>query len=264
MTRKCVALVLCAAALAAEAFAQGARFRIYEPRSRTAEELAPLVAPVLGPDGAAVPDPHGGRLILQGDPAAIAEALAALETLDAPLRQYRIESETRGRESLDTAFAQAGGWVDRGSLRIARIAAGARIGGRSRRVAASVVVLEGRTAEVWTGTAVPVRLGAELALVPVESGFRVCPHGLGSGEIEIEVTPIVAERGRGGEIQETGASTRVRVRPGESLAIAGVGETSEERGVSLPPGARAESRGNDSAVILRVTPFESVPAAPER
>jgi len=264
MTRKCVALVLLVAALAAQAAAQGARFRIYEPRSRTAEELAPLVAPMLGPDGAAVADPNGGSLILQGDPSAIAEALAALETLDAPLRQYRIESETRGREALDLAFARAGGWVDRGSLRIARIAAGAQTGSRSRSVAATVVVLEGRTAEVWTGTTVPVHFGPELALVPAQSGFRVCPRSLGSGEIELEITPVVAEHGRGGEIHETGASTRLRVRPGESLAIAGIAETGDEQGASLPPGVHAESRSNDSAVIVRVTPFESVPAAPER
>jgi hypothetical protein len=129
---------------------------IYEPRFRTAEQLAPLVAPLLGPDGAALPDPQGGKLILQGEPAAIAQALEALRSLDGALHQYRIESETRSRESLDRAFAGAGGWVDGGELRIGRVAAGAGGSERTRRLGASVVVLEGQEASIWTGVTVPV------------------------------------------------------------------------------------------------------------
>ncbi len=254
-------------AFAADASAQ-ARFRIYEPRSRSAEDLAPLVAPVLGPDGAAVPDPHGGSLILQGDPAAIADALAALETLDAEPRQYRIESETRSRESLAGLFAGAGARVGPGGLQVVRIAAGAGSGERTRRLGASLVVLDGRTAEIWTGTSVPVHFGDGIALVPVQSGVRVRPRTLGSGEIELEITPVLAEQGRDGEIRELGAATQIRVRPGESVAIAGVTESSDSRGASFPPSARAESSASDSAMIVRVTPFESsydaVPAARKR
>src|SRR5262245_17431138 len=121
MRARVIAAVLCAV-LAGNAFAQ-ARFRIYEPRSRTAEELAPLVAPMLGADGGAIPDPHGGSLLLEGDPQAIEEALAALESLDRPAPQYRIESETRSRESLESASAQLGAWSDRGTFRVARVAA---------------------------------------------------------------------------------------------------------------------------------------------
>jgi hypothetical protein len=65
-----------------------------------------------------------------------------------------------------------------------------------------------------------------------------------------------------------GASTRVRVKPGEAVAIAGVTETSDSRGAGFPPSARAESGATDSAMVVRVTPFESsydsVPAARER
>jgi type II secretory pathway component GspD/PulD (secretin) len=248
---------------AAQAFAQGARFHIYEPQSRTAEELAPLVAPMLGPDGGAVPDPHGGSLILEGDPAAIADALAALQTLDQAPHQYRIESETRSRAALEAASARVG-FADHGALRLARVSAGAVASERGRSFGASVVVLEGRTADVWSGRELPLHFGAETALVPVQSGFRVKPHTLGSGEIELEITPVVAEQGRGGEIREMGAATRVRVRPGESIALAGVDESSDSRGASLPPGASAAAGTSDSAIVVRVTPFESLPAAPER
>jgi type II secretory pathway component GspD/PulD (secretin) len=262
MRARVIAAVLCAL-LAGSALAQ-ARFRIYEPRARTAEELAPLVAPMLGPDGSAVADPHGGSLILEGDPGAIAQALAALETLDRPAAQYRIESETRSRQSLEAASARIGGWSDRGTFQIARVSAGAGAGTRTRSVASSVVVLEGHTADVWTGTEVPLHFGGGVALVPVQSGFRVRPRTLGSGEIELEITPVMAEQGRAGTIRELGAATQVRVRPGESVALAGVDEEREERGAGFPPAARAASGASDSVVVVRVTPFESLPAAPAR
>src|SRR5258706_6049212 len=139
--RLATALVLLLASLAADVSAQ-ARFRIYEPRSRAAEERAPLVAALLGPAGPAVADAHGGSLILEGDPAALAAALAALETLDAPLHQYRIESETWSRDSLEGAFAGAGARGDAGGLRIVRISAGASRAERARRLGTSLVVLE--------------------------------------------------------------------------------------------------------------------------
>jgi type II secretory pathway component GspD/PulD (secretin) len=257
-----VALALSIAWLAAGVSAQ-AHFRIYEPRSRTAEELAPLVAPMLGPDGSAVADVHGGSLILEGDPAAIADALVALQSLDAPLHQYRIESETRSRESLAAAFAGVG-VGGAGGLQIVRIAAGANTGDRTRRLGTNLVVLEGHTAEIWTGTTIPVRSSAGVALVPIQSGVRVRPRALGTGEIELEITPVMAERGRGDEIHELGASTQIRVRPGESVAIAGISDGSEARDAGFPPSAGTESGATDTATVVRVTPFDdSMPAAPE-
>lgn len=241
-----------------------ATFRIYEPRFRTAEQLAPLVAPLLGPDGAAVPDPQGGKLVLTGEPDALAAALAALRSLDAALHQYRIESEARSVESLDRAFARAGGWVGGGELRIGRVSAGAASWAGARRLAASVLVLEGSEAELWTGTSVPVHWGGGVALVPAQSGFRVRPRTLGSGEIELEITPVLAERGPGGEIRETGAATQVRVRAGEAVALAGVAEAGESAGASLPPDARASARSSDAALVVRVTPVDEIPAAPAR
>ena len=192
------ALFAGAAILAIAGAVAAGTFRIYEPRFRTAEQLAPLVAPLLGPDGAALPDPQGGKLILQGEPEAIAQALEALRSLDGALHQYRIESETHSRESLDRAFAGAGGWVGGNGLRIGRVAAGAGSGERTRRLGASVLVLEGNEAEIWTGTSVPVNWGGGVALVPAQSGFRVRPRALGTGEIELEITPVLAERGARG------------------------------------------------------------------
>jgi hypothetical protein len=263
MKSRVAALALLVVSLSAPAAAQ-TRFKIYEPRNRTAEELAPLVAPLLGADGSAVADPYAGSLVLEGEPAAIADALAALETLDAAQHQYRIESETRSRESLAGAFAGVDARADGAGLQIVRVGAGANGGERSRRLGASLVVLEGHTAEIWTGSTLSMRFGDGVALVPAQSGVRVRPRTLGSGEIELEITPVLAERGRGGQIRELGSSTQIRVKPGEAVAIAGITETRDERGAAFPASARASSAASDSATVVRVTPFESgVPAAPE-
>ena len=239
-------------ALAAAVAGAQAAFRVYEPRSRTAEELAGLVAPLLGPEGAAIPDPHGGKLILQGDPAAIAAALEALRELDAPLRQYRVESQVTTRAALEGVGFSARGWVDAGGMRLARLAP----------VGAELVVLEGGSAEVWTGESRAVATALGPALVPARSGFRVRPHGLGSGEIELEIEPVVSELRGSNAIRETGGSTRVRVRPGETLAIAAIDDAGAGARAALD-GAGAHSESSDSILLVRVTLAGDAAASPE-
>ena len=249
-------------ALAAAVAGAQAAFRVYEPRSRTAEELAGLVAPLLGPEGAAIPDPHGGKLILQGDPAAIAAALEALRELDAPLRQYRVESQVTTRAALEGVGFSARGWVDAGGMRLARLAAGAGAARRERRFGAELVVLEGGSAEVWTGESRAVATALGPALVPARSGFRVRPHGLGSGEIELEIEPVVSELRGSNAIRETGGSTRVRVRPGETLAIAAIDDAGAGARAALD-GAGAHSESSDSILLVRVTLAGDAAASPE-
>jgi len=266
--RRAVAVLSLWVALAAPDAAAQERFRIYEPKSRTAEELAPLVARLLGPEGAAVPDPHGGRLILEGDPAAIQAALEALRELDAPLHQYRVESRVTSRSALEHAGLAAAAWIDRGGLLVARVAAEAGAAHRQRSFSGEVVVLEGSRAELWTGSSQLLHSSPGSALVPVRSGLRVRPLALGGGGIELEVTPVVSELeggelARSGAIRETGASTRVRVRPGEELALAGVASAGSGAGADVFRGAEAHSDASDSVIVLRVTPTGEAAASPE-
>jgi type II secretory pathway component GspD/PulD (secretin) len=259
-------------------------FEIYVPRHRSAEELAPLVAGLMGDGGSAVADPHSGKIVLSGDAAALAQARAALASLDQPVRQYRIDSETASRASLEGAGASVSGWVDAGSVRIGRVRgpegvrvrAGAGEGASSERLAASVVVMEGRAAEVWTGVAVPLttrsveRLGPyarateTTELVEARSGFRVRPRSAGPDAVELEITPVVSELRGGGVIEETGASTQIRVRPGESVALGSISSAREGSAVDVPRGASSARSGGESLLVVRVTPLETAPAARDR
>ena len=256
-------------------------FEIYVPRNRPAEELAPLVQALLAGQGSAVADPHSGKIVLSGDPAAIAQALEALRSLDQPVRQYRVESETSTREALDRASGSVSGWIQAGDLRIGRVVGpeGVRLrasaggAGSYERLAATVVVLEGRSAEIWTGADHPVttrtteragpyaRVTETTELVSVRSGFRVRPRSAGPEAIEVEITPIVEELGPGGSIRETGASTQIRVKPGESVAIGGVTRQEQSAGADLFRGAGRESLASESLLVVRVTPLDDATPA---
>ncbi len=273
--------MLGAALLSLALAAAAGSLEIYVPRNRTAEELAPLVQAMLADQGSAVADPHSGKIILSGDPAAIAQALDALRSLDQVVRQYRVESETSTREALDRASASVTGWVEVGDLRVGRVAGpeGVRLNatagraGASERVAATVVVMEGRSAEIWTGADYPVttrtferagpyaRVTETTELVPVRSGFRVRPRSAGPDAIEVEITPIVEELQRGGSIRETGASTQIRVRPGESVALGGVTRQETSSGSDVFRGAERGAAASESLLVVRVTPLDDAPPA---
>jgi len=269
-------------ALLALAFsAVGGALEIYVPRNRTAEELAPLVQALLADQGSAVADPHSGKIVLSGDPGAIAQALEALRSLDQEVSQYRVESETSTREALDRASASVAGWIEAGDLRIGRVVGpeGVRLrasaggAGSSERLAASVVVMEGRSAEIWTGADYPLttrtleragpyaRVSETTELVSVRSGFRVRPRSAGPEAIEVEITPIVEQLGPGGSIRETGASTQIRVKPGESVAIGGVTRQERSAGADVLRGAERGSAASESLLVVRVTPLAEAPPA---
>jgi len=275
------ALLLGAALLWLALPAAAGGFEIYVPRSRPAEELAPLVEALLAGQGSAVADPHSGKLILSGDPEAIAQALAALRELDQAVRQYRVESETSTRAALDRTSASVGGWIEAGDVRIGRVVGpeGVRLdasaggSGSSERLAATVVVMEGRSAEIWTGSdnlvttrtierAGPyARVTETTGLVPVRSGFRVRPRSAGADTILVEITPIVEELGPDGSIRETGAATQIRVRPSESVAIAGVTQQASDAGADVFHGAERGSDARESLLVVRVTPLDDTPPA---
>lgn len=256
-------------------------FEIYVPRNRSAEELAPLVSGLIAGEGSVVADPHSGKLVISGEPEAIAKALAALRSLDQPVRQYRVESETSTTRSLDQASARVSGWIDAGGVRIGRVVgpegvevrASAGAGGAAERLAASVVVMEGRSAEIWTGADHPVttrtveragrysRVTESTELVPVRSGFRVRPRSAGPGAVELDITPIVSELGPGGSIRETGATTQVRVRPGESVAIGGIAQRARSEDADVFRGAGRADATDESLLVVRVTPLDDAPAA---
>jgi hypothetical protein len=247
---------------------------IYRPQGRTAEELAPLVRGVLGPGGTAVPDPGSGALLLRGEPSAVRQALEVLGQLDAPLRSFRVSTELVSREQARVLGFGISGWTQVGPLRVSRAleAPGARavvrldtrgVEGSGRR-RSELVVVEGREGRIATGHLFPVSIyqdrpprrgGTDLlvspALLPVESGLRVRVRSAGEGLLDVEVEPFAAELGE----PSFSMATRLRMRPGETLALGGLSR-STVRSASGTLRRADEDRADDTVVLLQVAALD--------
>jgi hypothetical protein len=267
--------------------ASAAEVQLYRVRARPAAELAGIVGPLLAPDGTAVADESGGFVLLRGSAEAVAQALETLETLDVTLRQYRIESELASRAALQARGLSVSGWLEVGDLRIGRAARAPRqraegsraLHGKGVEVSvrqlradsngrfrASVVALEGSPAEIWTGNVFPVAVRTfegrhgrrdltlhETAWVPVRQGLRVQVRGAGD-QVELDLVPIVEDGHPASAIREVGASTRLRIRPGEQLVIGSL-----ERGAAQqfadPLAGESTEEWTDDVLLVRVDPI---------
>lgn len=252
----------------------------------------PLVAPLLEPEGTAVADPGSGKLLLRGSAEALRAARAVLEQIDVVPRQYRVETRIEERESLISRGLSIEGWIEVGDVRIGRVREPVRRRGHTdsrveirvreyrttsrERFASSVVVIEGRVAEVWTGSLVPVharmydvraeetRIVETRMLEPVRTGFAVRPRAAGEGAIELEIVPIreqVRELVGSGDlaISQTGASTRVRVQPGEWIAIGRLQWDEENRESEALSVTTRDALAGDSLLLVRATQLSDAP-----
>jgi hypothetical protein len=253
---------------------EGGAAEVYRPRHRLAEELAPVAEAVLGPGGRVAVDPHGGALVLMGDPGAVALALATLRSLDVRPAVWRVETTLARVSDLARAGIRVRGWLDAGSFRIGRagslpgglrVVAGAVEGGGERSFRGEVTVLDGSAAELWTGS---VRIERGLlhdlpgdALLPVPTGFRVIPRGRPDGSVELEIASVASEPAPHGGIDYASAATRVVVRPGETLVLASASDRSEASGADLG-GGRSSAEGRASTTLLRVDRIDGDAPAP--
>jgi len=232
------------------AWAADAEVELYRAQNRPAAELAPLAAELLEPAGTAFADPGTGILVLKGPPEALGEALDLLQRLDVPLISYRIETVVTSQGELLALGASADGWIELGDLRLLR-AGGQELSilllslfdHTRNRFHSQVSVLQGHRADIWTGSViapqlhvfrdeeageVETRVFTSTPALQLRSGLSVRPHGRPDKTVDLEIQPVVEENTPEG-IVITGAATRVRLQPGEIVAI---GTTSGERTVS--------------------------------
>ncbi len=172
------------------------------------------------------------------------------------------------------------GWLDLGDLRIGHIRrtdSGGRVVFRTlsteggELLLANVLVLEGRTAEIWTGTAQPVYLRVfrkrdtdeqifeTTPLAPIRSGFQLRPRSLRGGSVELEVVAVIEEETPYGKRVEAFAETRVKLAPGEEIVVAEIRR--EGTDVHTIPYAthQQEEYASDRLVWVRVSSEDSDP-----
>jgi hypothetical protein len=255
---------------------------VYAPRHRTAEDLAPLVSGLLAPTGEALADRSSGRLILRGDPASLERALEVLASLDAPIRTYRVESTLSTLRDLDRMGLELDGWLESGGIRIGRVSGPAGVSvrldtlraGEDRRFRGIVTVMDGRAAELWTGTDEPrrsrhvereggrVRIHETTTLVPVRTGFRVVPRGLPDGRVEVEMMSIAAQGDADDDVAQTGATTRVAVAPGELIVVGTIARADRQSSTDRFSGLERREESTETVLLLQVD-LLAHPAAPD-
>jgi hypothetical protein len=264
--------------------AQAAEVKLYKAQFRPPAELADLVGPLLAPDGTAVADDSGGFVLLRGSAEAVAQALETLARVDVQPRQYRISSELVSRSVLQARGIRVDGWVQVGDMRIGRTPVGPEglelsahqlRADSGRHFGATIVALENTPAEIWTGNVFPIsvetfefgrgpgqphsgpgqrRRGGQVfettALVPVRQGLRVRARSAGKA-IELDLVPVMQDGHPGTGIREQGASTRLRISPGEQLVIGSLGRNDELR-TGDPLAHAVEESASEDLMIVRV------------
>ena len=97
----------------------------------------------------------------------------------------------------------------------------------------TLAVLEGHSAEIWTGTVQPAsvtferdraRGKREIEITPsveLRTGIRIRPRSLTGDAVELEIAALTEEPALAGVVQRVGAVTRVKLQLGEGMVIAG-------------------------------------------
>ena len=196
----------------------------------------------------------------------------------APPVMYQIAATLTTLRALETRGVSVERWTRSGEVRVGRVAGpsaeGSGLAVRLHTLATddharfhgTVAVLDGSSAELWTGTVHPERVrvrrvigsdrGSEVrvydtrTLVPVRTGFRVAPRRQPDGRIELEIAPIIEERTERGTVVRAAAATRVVAAPGQPVAVASAASRNEH--ITIDPFGRIDHRegANESAFIV--------------
>jgi type II secretory pathway component GspD/PulD (secretin) len=246
---------------ASSAFAQGA-LEVITLRYRTAEQVIPVLQPLLEPGGALTGQYN--QLIVRTSPENLAAIRQALNVLDRA--QRRLVISVRFDSAQDSMRRDV-----QGAVRIrseGNSAAAVRIDNASsrqdERVDQRVQVLEGGRATIATGQSRPVRTrqvvqtpGGPVVRETTEiagaaTGFDVIPR-LAGEEVTLDIAPQRESfvPGRTGAIQSERIESSVRGRLGEWIELGGAA-TAASGSESGPLASRQRSVVGDRRVWVRV------------
>jgi len=236
-----VAWLACAVALAQE-------LTIIELRHRRAEDVIPVVQPLVEPGG--VVSGVDAKLLVRTSPANLTQIRAAVEAIDRPQRQLLITvgqgtvtdtgtARARGSATIGAGDVQVG--VNRPPSAQSGVQASVRGGSQqaSLRNLSSVRTLEGSETWIAVGQSVPFTTSTvtpgwggtvqrSTTFRDVSSGFFATAR-LNGDLVTLEISPRQQQfqsSGTGGTVQTRGANTVVNGRLGEWMQVGAVRETS--------------------------------------
>ncbi len=240
-------------------------------RFRSAQELAPVVSPLLGPEGRISVDARTNSLVVVDTREAIGRIAALVKRLDRPPVPLRIavrfgqERSTAVREAeVEGSVSGDGGEVpaDRKNRQglYARLRNDARNEIRSTGV--SVTTMSGSPAYVRVGTRVPYRqrIGPlcrryggcpeAIRFYRVETGFWVTPV-LAGDRIDLKIVPEIADQESGQRVRFAAASTHIAVLPGRWTELGG-GQSEQSQSLREILGVSDDVRRSVFSISVKV------------
>lgn len=232
-------------------------------RQRPAEELVPLIRPLLGPADAIVPNHN--QLIIRASAATIADIRALLDQIDTRPHRLLITVAQGSQISGESggADAQIHGRIDLNHPGDSSADIGARIHQTERLSTTGstqqVQTLDGSSALIQMGTQVPVPspYGYGAGYRSATTGFSVTPR-LAGGQVQLDIEPWSdrLEPGSGGVINTQGTRTRLQGAVGEWIEVGGVTETRTREGSGLMGGGYA-TQNRDNRIFLKVEDLDA-------
>lgn len=244
--------------LAVAALAQE-RVEVFTLGYRTAEQIIPLVEPLVGPGGAVTGMQN--KLIVRTTPERLAQIRQVIASLDTAPRRLMITVRLGGRSGEEDAGAAVSGRIGPGGGVAARIWANRGEAGRVDEQ--RIQVLEGHRAFIRTGTAVPYRsqtvtrdpwgrvvVAESTALQDVDTGFDVVPWLTGD-RVLLHIHPRRSALNPDRTVAVQSAATTVSGRLGEWIELGGVESRFEGEGGGLAYGTRGHGAA-DTRIRVRV------------
>lgn len=246
--------------------------KVIDPQNRTAQELLPVLRPLVTGGGIDVFD---GRLVVRGSAAQIAQVEQLLTTLDRPARQLLIQIRSGEDVSAQRDAAEVSGVYRRGDGRIAIPGSDGRLprepqielGSEDRRTQRSstqqVRAEEGREAQIFVGQSIPYTSMDRFAdgsrsrrvdFHEATSGFSVIPRVRGD-EVQLEIHQRQQLPGPGGVIQVQTLSSVVSGRLGDWFDIGGAVQQVADSSRAVLGGTQSASTQARS-LWVRVDPVE--------
>jgi type II secretory pathway component GspD/PulD (secretin) len=226
--------------------------QVIELRHRTAQEVIPVLQPLLEPGGALTGQDY--KLFVRASNANVAQLREALAQLDRAPRQLLVSVRRASDQQIESERISASATAARGNVAASVNEPAGRPSGATihatddslrtqRGGVSSVQVMEGASAFIATGTSVPVvtALAAAGGRRPwavsstsyrdLANGFTVTPRVRGDlAMLEIEQQQEGVQRG---QIETQRLATQVSARLGEWVRLGGVSESvsTEQRGI---------------------------------
>lgn len=280
VVRTAALLFLCTASFSL--FAQNAAVEVITLKYRTAEQVLPLLRPLLDKNGTL--SGLQNQLVVRTSPANLNDLRKVLATIDAMPRQLLITVRQDVALDRERSEAQVGGRIitGAGSVVVGEAPRGAEGGVRARidntralgdeRNTQSIQVLEGNSAYIQIGQTVPVsqpqvtrtiingrvidRVSNSVDYRDAQTGFHVLPR-LAGDRVILEINPqrdtfaAPAQNLPAGSVNTQRAATTVSGRLGEWMEIGGVSQGGGNQ-QSVILGSTRETSADNRRILVKV------------